>query len=218
MINLSHRRRAIYTGLKPFLSPVELMEAMKRWEIEYSNKPTYAVNVFIARCCVTPELKARRSEMIRSVIHAMEMDERLLLPDPGSQISVTDFEKINRRDKEVSSSVDIQTRMFSLLVDRYFALLGREMSKAIRAKVATRIFEVDTQERRISAMQDWLVSKTAQLDTSFYIDFLQQVFNLIYVESCDAVGPVKADSSLAMALRTVEPIAAESSFNLRQLL
>lgn len=216
-MNITHRRRAIYTGLKPFLKPAELMQALKYWELEFSTKPTYAVNVFISRCCTTPDLKARRSEMLRSVVNAMDLDESQLLPDPGSQINTLLFEENNRREGG-GASVDIQTRMFMALVSKYFSLIGSEAARHTRLRVSERLFEIKTRERRVSAMHDYISGKSNTLETSFYLDFLQQVFNLIYVETCDAIGPVKADSCLAMALRTTEPIAAESAFNLRQFL
>ncbi len=56
-MDLIHRRRAIYTGMRAYFDDHELYQAITLWQKDYSEKPKYALSVFVARCCSTPELK-----------------------------------------------------------------------------------------------------------------------------------------------------------------
>jgi len=85
-MDLVLKRRAIYTGLKPFLNAAEMAPALSMWETEFSSKPNYALANFVTRCCTTDALRRIRTQILSALIAALESPESLLLSDPGSQV------------------------------------------------------------------------------------------------------------------------------------
>lgn len=216
-MDIVFRRRAIYTGLKPYLSNTELLMAIQFWELEFAAKPTYAVNVFISRCCKTPELKAKRSEMLRSVVNAMELSPSELLPDPGSQLHL-DLSRIEERREERSSALDSKTAVFEMLITQFLSNLDTVASMRLKRSIADKLLQLKTKERRLGRMRDWLNDIVQKLETSFQQDFLQQVMNLAYVEMCAEVGAVKADVFLSNAIKATSQLSQDLHFKLHDLL
>lgn len=216
-MDIVFRRRAIYTGLKPYLSNAELLMAIQFWEQEFASKPAYAVNVFISRCCKTPELKAKRSEMLRSVVNAMELSSSQLLPDPGSQLNL-DLKSIEDRREERSLVLDSKTVVFEMLMTQFLSHLDNVASTRLKRVLANKLLQLKTKERRLSQMRDWLNEAVQNLETSFQQDFLQKTMNLAYVEMCAEVGAVKADVFLSNAIKATTPLSQDLHFKLHDLL
>lgn len=213
-MNLEFRRRAIYTGLKPYLNQAEMLQALKIWEQDYVEKPTYALSVFVARCCNTPTLKQKRLEMLRSVINALDLDESELLDDSVIKTVNPIVEKRNFK-----KTIEPGTLIFAELFQQLMSYIDREDDeRKIRKNIIARVRVLNTAERRVLQMQDWIARDRLELETSFYVDFLRAVMNVVYMEMCDFVGAVKADVYLTQAIRNTLPVAQQLNFNAHDLL
>lgn len=212
-MDLVQRRRAVYTGLRPFFNDLEISKVLELWERDFSQKPMFALNVFIARCCTTPELKAKRGELLRAVIYAMDLPPGQLLPDPVKSLK-TEAEIRAESDHKL----DNLTNTFVLLLAAMLAKYDLATQAGIRNFMIENIDKLKFEPRGAQRMRDWLSGQSSNLAADYKIDVLQKLVNLAYVAMCEYVGPVKADQLLAQALKEVEPEAKKSKINLRELL
>jgi hypothetical protein len=212
-MDLVQRRRAVYTGLRPFFNDLELSNALALWERDFSQKPTFALNVFIARCCTTPELKEKRGEILRAVIYAMDLPLAQLLPDP---------QKLLRTEAELKADADYQLDNVTAI---FVALLAAMLSKydfatqgGIRNFVVENLGKIKLDTRSAQRLREWLSGQSTHLAANYKIGVLQKLVNLAYVAMCEYAGPVKADQLLAQALKEVEPEAKKRKISLRDFL
>lgn len=213
-MNVEFRRRAIYTGLKPYLSQPEIQQALNIWEQDYLEKPTYALSVFVARCCNTQELKQKRLEMLRSVINALDKDESELLD--GSEIQHLNT---NYQNKRTNKRIEPATLVFAELFQHLLSFVEDQKSDIkIRKNIVSKLRILNTKERRILQMQDWILRDRLELETSFYPEFLRALMNIVYIEICDFVGAIKADVYLTQAIRNTLPLSQQLNFNAHTLL
>ncbi len=212
-MDLVQRRRAVYTGLRPFFNDHELSSALMLWERDFSNKPKFALNVFIARCCTTDALKEKRGEMLRAVIYAMDLPEDQLLPDPQQLIKSEDEIKA-----EASHQLDNVTSVFVALLTALLKKYDYATQSGIRNFLVDSLVKLKLEARNEQRIRAWLSGQSTQLTVNFSIDVLQKLVNLAYIAMCQYVGPVKADQFLAQALKEAESEALNRKINLRDFL
>lgn len=207
------RRRAIYTGMRPYFDDAKLLEAIKLWQAEYSHKPKFALSVFIARCCDSPELKEARANILKSIFIALELEPDALLPDP-----FVDLKVVQKNMAGTSADPTQQTKMFVALMHQVFAKLQKTDEKQVRHAVLAQLPELHTDRMRMMYLREWLAGNTQTLEGHFELALLQKLVNFGYMAICQQLGPVKADQFLGQAIHEVEPLAAEVGFRLHDLL
>ncbi len=212
-MDLVQRRRAVYTGLRPFFNDLEISKVLELWERDFSQKPMFALNVFIARCCTTPELKEKRGELLRTVIYAMDLPLNQLLPDPQKMLKTEADIKA-----ESDHKLDNLTNVFVVLLAAMLAKYDLATQSGIRNFVIENLDKLKFEPRGAQRMREWLSGQSTNLAANYKIDVMQKLVNLTYVAMCEYVGPVKADQLLAQALKEVEPEAKKSKVNLRDFL
>ncbi|HEY8353545.1 MAG TPA: hypothetical protein VIK69_00845 [Methylophilaceae bacterium] len=212
-MTLELRRRAIYTGLRPFLTDDELRHALVLWEREFSNKPKFALNVFIARCCDTEDLKEKRAEMLRAVIHAMDLPAEQLLPEPSELLLQDEGIKA-----EPGHELDHVTTVFVALLTAMLKKHDYSTQGGIRNFLVENLQKLRLEARNEQRLRAWLSGQSSQLTVNLGIEVLQKLVNLTYVAMCQYVGPVKADQQLAQALKEVEGEARAHKVNLSDFL
>jgi hypothetical protein len=198
-MNLVQRRRAIYTGLRPFLGDEDLRFALMLWESEFSNKPKFALNVFIARCCSTEALKEKRAEMLRAVIHAMDLPAEQLLPEPHDFLNPEGGVRM-----EAGHTLDDVTAVFVALLTAMLKKHDYSTQSGIRNFLVDNLQKLKLEARSEQRLRAWLSGQSTQLTANFSIGVLQKLVNLAYVVMCQYAGPVKADQFLAQALKEAE--------------
>ncbi|MGY1490073.1 hypothetical protein ACW4YW_11710 [Methylobacillus pratensis] len=207
------RRRAIFTGLRPFLNDEELLPAVALWEREYAGQPVFALSGFIARCCTRPALKAQRGQMLRAVIGAMELPEGQLLPDPGAQSG-----SVATAQRTTSLSADDKTSMFVILLQAMLLLVDPALQGAVRNRLLQQLDRQKFEGVRQQELHEWLAGHNPALPHSYSLDLLRSFINQAYVVMCEALGPVRADQLLAQAIRQAEIQGQHLSFKVHDLL
>ena len=81
---LQRRRRAIVTGLTPYMNEAVLMEAISHWQQHYSERPRYSLQGYVSDLCKLFDLGERRHHIHMSLVQAMSMSEQELASDPLS--------------------------------------------------------------------------------------------------------------------------------------
>lgn len=213
-MDLVLKRRAVYTGLKPFLSANEMAPALSLWETEFSSKPTYALASFVTRCCTTDELRRIRTQILSAIIAALESPESLLLSDPGSQVG-----RLTMSDADSYQVVlDAKNSIFIALSSRLWAAVDEITEKSIIDFILRNLSHLKLNSEHAGNLKDWFINRNAAFPCNFELATLQKLINLNYIALCEYYGPVKADRLLSQATHAVEPEAMQLQFNLHDLL
>ncbi|MCB5184605.1 hypothetical protein LG201_05245 [Methylobacillus gramineus] len=208
------RRRAVFTGLRPFFGDEELLSAVALWERKYAVQPAFALSGFIAQCCVRPELKSQRGPMLRAVVGALDLPAAQLLPDPGSQLQGA----ATLVQRTTHPGADDKTSMFVILLSTMLTLVDPSLQGIVRTRLLSQLGELKIEGLRRQALHDWLAGHVSAVAYSYSLDLLQIFINQAYVEMCEALGPVKTDQLLAQAIRRAEVQGESLSFRVHDLL
>lgn len=194
----SEKRRAVYTGLKPFLPREDLMEALHHWETHYADRPRFTLQRFVAEICRDDSLRARRSDILLSLVQAMNMPASALLPDPLNGDTV-------RRASNTENSSSDTASAFCALMEALLTRIPLPQRHAFRLDLLASINRQQWPTPLVAALQGWLGSDHAPLKIPPVPDaLLQSLVNRTYVVLAERLGPVQADSLLADALRYVK--------------
>lgn len=204
--DLHLRRRAIYTGLKPFLDEEALLDALLHWEAHYASAPRFKLQHFVSELCRSGDLRPRRSDVLRSLIEAMSLPARSLLPDP-----------LQRTTAGSASAGDV--RAFVALAERLLDGTGDDQRFSLRLDLLASLDARRLPPPVLAALRTWLGERAAPLRLEqCSTDILRGLVNRIYVILCERCGPVEADRLLASAVRSVEAVHPELAAPLARLL
>ncbi|WP_111656814.1 hypothetical protein [Isoalcanivorax indicus] len=194
---LSDKRRAVYTGLKPFLPREDLMEALHHWETHYADRPRFTLQRFVADICRDDSLRARRSDILLSLVQAMNLPANALLPDPLKGDAL-------RRPAADDHSADTASA-FCALMEALLTRIPLSQRHAFRLDLLGSVNRQQWPVALVASLQSWLGSDHAPLKVPSVPDpLLQALVNRTYVVLAERLGPVPADRALADALRHVK--------------
>lgn len=204
--DISLRRRAIYTGLKPFLEEDALHDALLFWEERYAAAPRFTLQRFVAELCREGELRTRRSAVLLSLVQAMSLPVSSLLPDPLQRSSPT------------PNASALQTVAFEALVNALLEESGQSQHYSLRLDLLASLDPRRLPPPVCRALQHWLGNKSTLNLPGCDPDILRALVNRIYVILCERAGPVVADRMLACSVETVTRRQPELSPVLAMLL
>lgn len=212
-MDLILRRRAIYTGMRPYFDDASLLEAIHLWQIKYSDKPKFAFTEFLSECCQDKALRAQRTNILSSIFKALDLPEHALLPDPfdiglDHLVDSAPVEKV----------CDDTTIVFVHFLGHLLKLLGEKESLNVRIYMLNQFPNLRLDELRKAFLRDWLDNKTNKLPVSYELTIMRQLVNFAYVAICELMGPVKADQLLANAIKASEELAMQMEIPLHDFL
>lgn len=199
--SLTFRKRAVFTGIKPFLTNDEALLAMVLWEDTHAQKPKFSMRHFISDLhnVVGCDLDARRLHV--SVVSCLSKSEKDLLPDPS--LDVTAFKIRNNINSKYDYKIP-ELEAFQIFVRKWFKLTDKpdllqvfqqcqeylDQHKIDLSLKANFIFWLDDYESNLQLL-------------SVEINDLRKLTNVIYMAYCDVLGPIKADQLLAKSIELV---------------
>ena len=196
--DLHNRRRAIYTGLHPYLSRDMLKRALEHWEEHYSRSPRFALQRFVHEICQLADLHQRRSDIYLNLVQAMNMPADSLLDDAI----------VNRDNNPADKATSKQLRTFDQLLERFLEQLDSKTGQQLRLDLLTRLRQDQVPESILNALQRRLLDGE-RLDTlPAPVETLRGIVNHAYVLLTQYQGPVHADQVLQKAtgaLREAHP-------------
>ena len=212
-MDLKLRRRAIYTGMRPYFDDAALLEAIHLWQIKYSDKPKFAFTEFLSECCQDKELRAQRTHILSSIFKALDLPERELLPDPfdvgqDQIIHLSPAEKI----------CDDVTIVFVHFLDNLLKLLAEKEALSVRIYILNQLPTIRLDELRKAFLRDWFDKKSSKLPVSYQLITMRQLVNFAYVSICQLMGPVKADQLLSQAMKASDEYAKQMEVQLHEFL
>lgn len=183
---LQRRRRAIVTGLTPYMNEAVLMEAISHWQQHYSERPRYSLQGYVSDLCKLFDLGERRHHIHMSLVQAMSMSEQELASDPLA-----------------SSSLDPQqshpcTAAFQKLMESLWEGLPAAVASQLRLDMIAMLRGRAVSPETRLTMEHWLQSPGRTLG-GLPLEVLRNQLNNAYVLLCERLGPVDADSHLKSA-------------------
>lgn len=215
-MDIQLRRRAIYTGLRPYLNDEALKDALILWQDEFVDKPTFAFTEFISTICKSKELRTQRTNILASLLKSLELPESALLADPFDRATqtmvISPQAQVTVKDNHVTDTI------FELLFESLVKKLKESDEYGVRAYVIKHRATLKLDERRSGELNDWIDKKIGHLTLNYELSHFRQILNLVYVALCESQGPVKADQLLAIAIKEVMPEADKLDVNVHEFL
>ncbi|MEX1669582.1 hypothetical protein AB4876_11735 [Zhongshania guokunii] len=194
--SLSDRRRAIYTGLNPFLDEAALLKAVSHWENRYADQPSLALQRYVADICQNTGLKDKRATILRSLLHAMGQDSTELLADPRGGSNTSTSTKHVESASASQAFAELMLAMMSQVDDSQQHKLRIELFAALRQRQLPLTI--------LEALQRWLGNREPLELGTAPPALLQKLLNQYYVLLCENLGPVNADKILARGVQHVQ--------------
>ncbi|EUJ10904.1 hypothetical protein Meth11DRAFT_1735 [Methylophilaceae bacterium 11] len=212
-MDLKTRRRAIYTGMRPYFDDAALLAAMHLWQVKYSDKPKFAFTEFLSECCQDKDLRSQRTHILSSIFKALDMPERDLLPDP--------FDIAEHQVASMPLAVhgcDDVTTVFVHLFRHLLGALAEKEVLSVRLAILNQLDKLNLDALRKAFLRDWLDKRASALPLSYSLETMRQIINFSYVAICESMGPVKADQLLANVIKASEEYAKQMEVELHEFL
>lgn len=191
--SVSERRRAIFTGLQGFMDDVTVLKAITHWENRYIDQPSLALQRFVADICQAPELKPKRSAILRSLIKAMSLESTDLLADPRGNTPET-----------ISENPISANQAFAELMLAMMSQLDDELQHKLRIDLLATLRQRRLPIHTLDALQGWLGNRQRlELGTVSPV-LLQKLLNQYYILLCENIGPSHADNILANGVSHIQ--------------
>jgi len=209
-MNESQQRRAVFTGMRPFLKDDELIAALEVWQDKYVGKPKVEFTQFLSESCRSKEIRGKRSAILSSIFNSLTLPESQLLPDPLN-LQTNQFEfSLEQQETRIETNV-----VFSTFLQTLLSQLDDADENHVRQYLLESCdsnFNINAQQ--MLALKTWLSGVSEAFEIAFHIDDKRKLINLAYVAMCQFVGPVKADQLLAASIKKTEPFASGHQVNL----
>lgn len=202
--NFTMRKMTIANALAPHLSEERLQEALIIWEYKYAQQPTFALQRFISEFCDNT-IAGQRSKILQALFLALNNGAS------GKEEPIVNTPKASTQLQEA-------TLVFEHLLSTILSSLSVEANQKVRLLVQAKLKTLKVNSILLKDFNAFF-SQGYAFPPSFYVDIkvMQQCINLVYVELCDVLGPVKADNALYKAVQSIEK-QHTSGFSVHELL
>jgi len=178
-------RRAIATGLAPYLDSGQVPEAVALWQRDYAHRPRFSLQGYVSHISRLFEVEGRRHDLHLSLVQAMTLPDNELLPDP-------------LEDSETAARAHPCTEAFQLLMRALWSQLDANQASQVRLDQLTDLRRPGADPEQREVLEYWLNhadGELAPLDKKT----LRYWLNRAYVLLCERFGPVRADRLLKQA-------------------
>ncbi len=195
---LTLRKRALYTGLQPFLRDTELMEALILWESHYADHPKFGLRYYVADLVKSLERPVEHKQLLVHLVATMNKPAEQLLPDPSPALSAY---KTRRRTSAYASYTLAEVEAFSILIDKWLSLAQSAAAMDIGNFVQRNLGGLKINTDLKLQVEQWLEDENQRIKVPRVdIQDLRKIINLFYIGFCEYLGPAHADALLAEAV------------------
>lgn len=220
------RRRAVFSGLVPYLHGDDLYTALWLWQEKYSTGPAMALHRFIDEFACLIERRIRRSDVHRSLVAAMSKDAVELAPDPyADMLAYRERRLPAAKLAPVMTGEDIApmpaTVILEFVLRSLFSQLDEEfplITDKLRRYLSQHLAAIDLALGPFTELSQWLSGLRAHLNHAYTEANMRAVLHVVYVGGCEYVGPVQIDTLLAHAVDEAEHLPQAQHFEPRRLL
>lgn len=207
------KRRAVYTGLHPYLETDLLTFAMETWETRYADRNNFTLQHFIADLCDLEPVRQQRSRILISLVKAMNTPADALMPDPRPGTAPV------AALAESAGTSEAFARLLACILD-----LVPPANRHAHLRDNVRLDILDSLDSRTlspaltGALRAWLSDGDDPNLPEVPPGLLRGLTNRTYVILCERLGPVAADRLLAAAVTHCQADYPELKAQLEQLL
>lgn len=187
--SVQRRRRAIVTGLTPYMNEPLLLEAISHWQQHYAERPSFSLQGFVSDLCRLFDMGERRHHIHMSLVQAMTLSDSELAADPQANS--------NESDTEVHPC----THAFQCLLQALWQGLGKRIASQLQLDLGAQLRQASVSPETRLTMEYWLQSSDKSL-SPLPLASLRDQLNRTYVLLCERLGPVEADRQLKEAYQT----------------
>lgn len=230
-----YKRRAVYTALSEFISGDDLLKAMCLWQEEYADAPRHANNQFVAQVLNGTLLASKHAVIHLKLTTILLEKDPILKPDPLTDMHDYLVRKKGRDhadkvlDHAINSVVATTTqdgthknvKAFELLVNEFInnvAQTDKEHFAGLNVAMSNAAKTLNRDNDKLLSLIEWFEGLSLSIPNRIDTDTLRSVLNAGYVEACNKVGPVVADTALSDAVKKVELDVSIKPFSPRDLL
>jgi hypothetical protein len=192
------RKRALYTGLQPFLRDTELMEALILWESRYATQPKFSLRYFVADLVKSLERPVEHKHLLIHLVATMAKPAEELLPDPSPALSAYK----NRVGISTTAHYALaELEAFCILVNKWLSLVQTGAAIDIAHFVLHNLERLKINSDLKMQTKRWLEDENQSIRLpTVQIQELRKIINLFYIGFCEYLGPTQADILLAEAV------------------
>lgn len=214
-MTMENKRRAIFTVLSEVLHDNSLWDVMWYWQENYSDKPQFELNHFLADCASIPEISENRSWLYRQLIGVLMDSNSDLKPDPWPQMN----QHKHQSDTEYSSDPqDDWSEVFTMLMNRFMNGLRSDSQYSLGKFLLHHGKHCDLPKHSQASLNQWLANRELIKLQGVKKSQLKSLLNACYIATCELIGPVEADKVLSTAIRDTHFELAEQPLDVRTLL
>lgn len=233
-LSLVRRRRAIYSGLFPFIQGDELMKALCLWQHQFSSLPSFAIGNFVTELVDNTPLLPKRASIHLSITSSLMVEEENLAPDPleemyaylvRTQGSDKADQILAKAKQEAVKFEQFDNRgdsckVYEMVINQFLTGVSQKNSEAVKEvenSILSKFIELKVGDDVIKSVKSWFNDNTI-LQISLEVEKLQDSLNAAYVTSCNWLGPADTDKIMSAAIEHVENDEISQNFSPRVLL
>lgn len=191
------QRRALYTGLRPYLREREVMEALLLWESQYAKHHKFSLRYFVGELATQLNRKKDEKKMLLSLVSTANLADKDLLPDPKNIFLAYKNQSTVSTLKQTTPELEAA----KLLIGKWLSMVDSGTGLAIEKRVLRGVGNLNINEQFIIEFKRWLTSRKLALSGNLVsITELRKITNLVYSSFCEVIGPVDTDRHLAEAI------------------
>ena len=187
--SVQRRRRAIVTGLTPYMNEPVLLEAISHWQQHYAERPSFSLQGFVSDLCRLFDMGERRHHIHMSLVQAMTLSDSELAADPLADS--------NGHDTDAHPC----THAFQCLLQALWQGLGKRSATQLQLDLGAQLRQSSVSPETRLTMEYWLQSPEKPL-SPLPLASLRDQLNRTYILLCERLGPVEADRQLKAAYQT----------------
>lgn len=204
--DLRHRRRAVYTGLQPYLDEEQLRRALEHWQRHYARAPRFRLQRFVHEVCQLAELGEHRPDIHRSLVRAMTLPAESLLQEPEAPAWESEHADADQR------------RAFVLLLDALIAGVPGLRSQQLCLDLLSSLRRDRFPQTLREELRNWLIERDEPRLDATPAEALRALINRSWALLTERLGPETADRLLHQACDQVRAEAPELADALARLL
>ena len=191
-MNLSLKRRIIYTALSDFISEQHITDAMNIWEKSYTDKSRYEINNFLAECSASvPGVKENKPAIYRKIVGLMMSPESVSL----KAYYIDDNASAVHSPSDDTSYTDgkIYGHLLTIIVRKMLSSIYPETRNSV-------IYYLHSNHRMsLSMLRESLDSSDSPV-SMLSLKEAKKSLNTVYICLCEYIGPVEADRILSSVI------------------
>ena len=198
----TRRKRALYTGMMPYLDSKQIMEALILWEQKYANTQVFSARFFVADLARVISKDIDTKALLANIQDSWNMPDDELSPDPTEHLNEY---RSKQRKKSGKSNLPPEMTAFKLLVTKLLQSCPPETADELKKYVIRKASSLDIDLNLKWQIVKWLGSEGSNVRVPFVkVADLRKVINLFYIGMCERLGPVKSDELLFSAVNTLK--------------